>query len=134
MKSTSTSPYSKINCAHTNWKLPTFQYQFRVGYLIILDSHGAEITKKQTSLVHFAWLFHNQAILKKIELSSFDRVAIDAKNMLTFGKHHLVAEVKLKCHQLRIFMLIKCRYTFTIYDHLIKKGTFRFLEDSLIVK
>ncbi len=57
--------------------------------------HGAKITEKQT-LVRFAWLYYNQAIFQMIEHSFCDQVVIDAKNVLTFEKRPLVAELKLK--------------------------------------
>ncbi len=65
-------------------------------FLRIPAIHGAKTTKNQTPLVRFASLFYNQTVFQKFERTFFDQVAIDAKNVLTFEKRHLVAELKLK--------------------------------------
>ncbi len=75
----------------------------------------------------------------------FDQLAIGTKSVLTFKKCPLVAELKLKilqngrfshfqfqlCHQRALF---KCLHIFSIYGHLVKKATFKFLKDGLVVK
>ncbi len=58
--------------------------------------HGAKTTKNLTPLVCFASLFYNQTVFQKFERTFFDQLAIDAKNVLTFEKRSLVAELKLK--------------------------------------
>ncbi len=73
--------------------------------LRILAIHGAKTTKNQTPLVCFAWLFDNQTVFQKFERTFFDQVAIDAKNVLTFEKRPLVAELKLKMSQTEQFFL-----------------------------
>ncbi len=64
--------------------------------LRILDIHGAKITKNQTPLTRFASLFYNHTFYQKSERRFFDQVARDDKNVLTFEKRSLVAELKLK--------------------------------------
>ena len=54
------------------------------------------ITKIQTPLVRFGWLFYNQTVFQKFERTFFDQVAIDAKSVLTFEKRPLVVELKLE--------------------------------------
>ncbi len=58
--------------------------------------HGAKTTKNHTPLVCFPRLFYNQTVFQKFERPFFDQVAIDAKDVLTFEKCPLVAELKLK--------------------------------------
>ncbi len=60
---------------------------------------------KHTPLVHFAWLLYNQTIFQKFERSFFDQVAIDSKNVQTFERHPLVAELKLKVSQIALFFM-----------------------------
>ncbi len=57
---------------------------------------GAKTTKNQTPLVCFAGLFYKKTIFQKFEHCFFDQMVIDAKNVQTFEKHPLVAELKLK--------------------------------------
>ncbi len=64
--------------------------------LTILAIHGAKTTKKQTPLIHFAWLFYNQTVFQKAVWRFFDQVARDAKNVWTFEMRPLMAELKLK--------------------------------------
>ncbi len=70
-------------------------------------------------------------------------VTIGAKNVLTFEKRPLVAGLKLKMSQMEHFLcfqcqlchqwvILKCLYIFSIYDHLVKKATFGFLKDGLL--
>ncbi len=65
-------------------------------WLRILAIHGAKTTKNHTPLVRFVWLFYNQTIFQKSVWPFFDQVARDAKNVLTFEKRPLVAELKMK--------------------------------------
>ena len=51
--------------------------------LRILDIHGAKITKNETPLAHFAWLFYTQTVYQKSEGRFFDQVARDGKSVLT---------------------------------------------------
>ncbi len=52
----------------------------------------------------FAWLLYNQTVFQKIERNFIDQVVIDAK---------------------------MCK---SIYEHLLKKATFKFFKDSRAVK
>ncbi len=60
---------------------------------------------KTGPLVGFAWLFYNQAVFQNFESNFFDQVAIDAKNVLTFEKRPLVAELKLKMPHSEQFLM-----------------------------
>ena len=68
-------------------------------YLLLLripDSYHAKTLKKHTPLVRFASYFYNQTVFQKSECTFFDQVAIDDKNVSTFEKRPLVAELKFK--------------------------------------
>ncbi len=54
----------------------------------------------------FCFIIYNEAVVQKNEHPFFDQVAIDAKSS----------------------------YTFSIYNHLDKKGMFKFLKDGLDIK
>ncbi len=54
------------------------------------------MTKNQTPLTRFAWLFYNQVVYEKSERRFFYQVARDDKSVSTFKKRPLVAELKLK--------------------------------------
>ena len=61
------------------------------GYLLYMVQKPLQI---RPPLVHFARLFYNQTVFQKFERSFFDQVTTDAKNVLTFEKRPLVAELK----------------------------------------
>ncbi len=72
-------------------------------------------------------------------------MAIDAKNVLTFKMHPLVAELKMKTSQIEQFIMLSISAPppedtfqmlthFNIYGHLVKKATLKFLKASLVVK
>ncbi len=96
-------------------------------------------------------LYHSKKlkVFQKSERSFFDQVATYARNMLTFEKYPLMAELKLKMSH----GLVEPFYMFSIsamppegtfqrsihfyhytYDHSFKRGTLRFLNDGLVVK
>ncbi len=56
------------------------------------------MTKNQTPLTRFAWLFYTQVqvVYQKSERRFFYQVTRDDKSMSTFKKRPLVAELKLK--------------------------------------
>ncbi len=69
-------------------------FKFR-KLLRIVNTHGAKIIKNQNPLTCFARLFYNHNIYQISGRRLFDQVARDGKNMLTFEKRPLVAELSI---------------------------------------
>ena len=73
--------------------------------LRIVDIHGGKITKNQTPTGTFCSIILPPDRLSKICMILFYQVARDAKNVSTFEKCPLVAELKLKMSQIEQFFM-----------------------------
>ena len=139
-----------------DWRWRAGEHQILMGTRIIIEHNNLSekilikdtrwlscytTLKNQTLLVRFASYFHNQYVFQKKKRCFLDQVATN-ECVLTFENHPLVAELKFKIsHNGQSFMfsisalkIQKCQNTFGIDGHLVKKATFKFWIDGLVIR